>query len=495
MPLTPLFQPRTAVRLSLLLLLLLAPLVHGVGLDSFPTEKLPSKAEIEKQNKAEQKKVADRERADKAKEEEVERLKEENRRLQTAPKPKPEVKQAAEKKAQAAERKAEELERQLREAQRTKVVSPNTDKAPALANPPSELSYAPLSVFRDKLSDGSLGPEMVVIPSGSFDMGSPESQTERNSDEGPVQRITLKRYALGKTEVTQKQWRQVMGSDPVSLGFKGCDDCPVEGVSWYEVKKYIDQLNAKTGKQYRLPSESEWEYACRGGKAGEKYCGGNDVGLVGWYGKNSADKTHPVGQKQPNGYGLVDMSGNVNEWVEDVYPDTNLKDLIGKRAESVFMPVAKKIAIAQYKEDLLNKMKQSTASNTPGFQEAISKLSAQDDPVAYFEDNLKHCKEQYKIAAENKDTEEMARQIETGKKLVSLIKHANNSIEETIARNYSGIPRYGSAWTVNGDQRLRVLRGGSWGDSPRDLRSAFRGVSTPDIRNNYFGFRLARTLP
>ena len=161
--------------------------------------------------------------------------------------------------AQAAERKAAELERQLREAQRTKAVSPSAEKSVISAATPN---YAPLSVFQDKLSDGSLGPEMVVIPSGSFDMGSPKGDKDRYSDEGPVRRINLQAYAIGRTEVTQKQWRQVMGSDPAELFFKGCDDCPVEYVSWDEAQKYIEQLNRKTGEPYRLPSESEWEYAC-----------------------------------------------------------------------------------------------------------------------------------------------------------------------------------------------------------------------------------------
>ena len=185
------------------------------------------------------------------------------------------------------------------------------------ASPPS-----PLSVFRDKLKGGGEGPALVVIPAGEFEMGSNDS--DAYSDERPVHRVSIKQtFALGKTEITQQEWRQVMGSDPTGLRFKGCDDCPVEYVSWNDAQSYIKKLNEQTGKtKYRLPSEAEWEYACRGGKANDKYCGGNDVDAVAWYDKNSGNKTRPVAQKQANSYGLYDMSGNVHEWVEDWYHDS-----------------------------------------------------------------------------------------------------------------------------------------------------------------------------
>jgi formylglycine-generating enzyme required for sulfatase activity/phage host-nuclease inhibitor protein Gam len=123
-------------------------------------------------------------------------------------------------------------------------------------------------------------------------------------------------FYLAKTEVTQAQWRAMMGSNPSN--FSGCDNCPVEQVSWDDIQTYLQKLNAKTGKQYRLPNEAEWEYACYGGNKTE-YCGGNDADSVAWYDGNSGNKTHPVGQKQANGYGLYDMSGNVWEWMSDCY--------------------------------------------------------------------------------------------------------------------------------------------------------------------------------
>lgn len=160
--------------------------------------------------------------------------------------------------------------------------------------------------------DCSSCPEMVEIPAGSFSMGSNEFE----SDEKPVHTVTLSAFSIGKYEVTQGQWEAVMGESPSR--FSNCGyNCPVEKVSWENVQRFITKLNAKTGKQYRLPTEAEWEYACRSRGSDKKYCGSNDLSRVAWYAGNSNDKTHPVGQKQANGYGLYDMSGNVGEWVQD----------------------------------------------------------------------------------------------------------------------------------------------------------------------------------
>ncbi len=166
-------------------------------------------------------------------------------------------------------------------------------------------------------------PEMVIIPSGSFEMGSETGY----SDEKPVHKVTINyAFALGKTEVTQAQWLSVMGNNPSE--FKICgDNFPVEKVSWNDAQDFIKKINAKTGKHYRLPSEAEWEYACR---AGEQltYCGSANVEKVAWYGTyeaqigNSNDITHPVGTRQGNAFGLFDMSGNVFEWVADSYHET-----------------------------------------------------------------------------------------------------------------------------------------------------------------------------
>jgi formylglycine-generating enzyme required for sulfatase activity len=164
-------------------------------------------------------------------------------------------------------------------------------------------------------------PEMVEIPGGSFAMGSNSGE----ADEKPVHSVTITQaFAIGKTEVTQEQWRVLMGNKP-SYFLECGDTCPVEQVSWDDVQGYIKKLNAKTGKQYRLPTEAEWEYACRGGNQ-QEYCGSDNADGVSWNGYNSGSflfKTpHPVAGKQANGFGLYDMSGNVWEWVADNYHDS-----------------------------------------------------------------------------------------------------------------------------------------------------------------------------
>jgi formylglycine-generating enzyme required for sulfatase activity len=163
-------------------------------------------------------------------------------------------------------------------------------------------------------------PEMVVIPAGSSDMGS----NDGGDNEKPAHRVTIAQsFAMGRTEVTQGQWKAVMGDNPSRFGSCG-DDCPVEMVSWKDAQAFVLKLSDKTGKQYRLPSEAEWEYACRAGGA-HLYCGGDDPDSVSWYGGlarppgNSGKTTNPVATRQPNAFGLYDMSGNVWEWVEDSY--------------------------------------------------------------------------------------------------------------------------------------------------------------------------------
>jgi formylglycine-generating enzyme required for sulfatase activity len=235
------------------------------------------------------------------------------------------------------------------------------------------------------LKDCADCPEMVVIPAGSFEMGSNDYDSEK-----PTHRVTLKGFALGRTEVTQGQWKSVMGSNPSQFSSCG-DDCPVETFSWDDAKEYIRKLNAKTGKSYRLPSEAEWEYAARaetttrypwGNEASHEYANyGKDQCCEGYAsGRDRWVNTAPVGEFSANAFGLYDMHGNVWEWIEDCW----------------------------------------------------------------------------------------------------------NS-------NYNGAPFDGSVW-ISGNCSERVLRGGSWTNNSRDLRSASRYGRTPGYRYGNLGFRLARTL-
>ena len=160
---------------------------------------------------------------------------------------------------------------------------------------------------------------MVQVDGGRFRMGgTPEQGSDVYSDEKPVHEVTLSDYYIGKYEVRQSEWEAVMGSNPSR--FKG-EDLPVEQVSWSDCHEFIGRLNALTGLSFKLPTEAQWEYAARGGRLSKsyKYSGSNNLGEVGWYGSNSGNCTHRVGEKQPNELGLYDMSGNVWEWCEDWY--------------------------------------------------------------------------------------------------------------------------------------------------------------------------------
>lgn len=162
---------------------------------------------------------------------------------------------------------------------------------------------------------------MVAVEGGTFTMGATSEQgSDAWGDEKPAHEVTLSDYYIGQTEVTQALWEAVMGSNPSF--FKG-DNLPVESVSWDDCQVFIQKLNQLTGKQFRLPTEAEWEYAARGGRKsqGYKYAGGNDIGLVAWYEDNSGNETHPVATKQANELGVYDMSGNVWEWCSDWYGD------------------------------------------------------------------------------------------------------------------------------------------------------------------------------
>lgn len=162
---------------------------------------------------------------------------------------------------------------------------------------------------------------MVTIPGGTFTMGGTFTTTTPALDDNyPTHLVTLSTFKMGETEVTQKLWVAIMGSNP---SFFVGEDLPVESVNYQDIQLFLQKLNQVSGKSYRLPTESEWEYAAGGGADTlTLWAGTSDFALYGdymWHNSNSTNKTHPVGTKLPNTLGLYDMSGNVWEWCSDLY--------------------------------------------------------------------------------------------------------------------------------------------------------------------------------
>lgn len=169
---------------------------------------------------------------------------------------------------------------------------------------------------------GGVKLELVKIPAGEFEMGSPADETDRSDDEGPVQTVRIEKpFCLGKYEVTQEQWQAVQGH--VRSEMKGAGN-PVGTVSWNDCQEFLRKLNARvSGGGFRLPTEAEWEYACRAGTR-TRFSFGDDpayesLSQYAWYDKNSGSRPHPVGGRKPNPWGLYDMHGNVWEWSSSVH--------------------------------------------------------------------------------------------------------------------------------------------------------------------------------
>mgnify|MGYP000315157348 CR=1 FL=1 len=159
--------------------------------------------------------------------------------------------------------------------------------------------------------------EMVYVEGGEFIMGSTHEY-----DEQPRHSVHVDDFFIGRYEVTQRQWKRVMGNNPSFFDY--CDDCPVENVSWKEVNQFINELNRQTNMNYRLPTEAEWEYAAMGGNKSKNFVfsGSDKADLTAWYKRNNNQQTRKVGTKEPNELGIYDMSGNVMEWCSDWYGKT-----------------------------------------------------------------------------------------------------------------------------------------------------------------------------
>ncbi|MDY0269139.1 SUMF1/EgtB/PvdO family nonheme iron enzyme [Trichloromonas sp.] len=205
--------------------------------------------------------------------------------------------------------------------------------------PPPPTSSTPLTSMKTPL-----GMEFLLVPAGDFSMGSPETETGRDQDERQHLVTISQGFYLQRNEITQEQWRAVMGHNPSF--FLNCgDQCPVEQISWEDTQHFIARLNERDPAfNYRLPTEAEWEYAARAGSTsalpngelpgavGEALFHAPDLEQIGWYVGNAEMGTHPVAQKQPNEWGFYDMHGNVQEWVADwhnTYPFNAVTDPAG----------------------------------------------------------------------------------------------------------------------------------------------------------------------
>ena len=188
---------------------------------------------------------------------------------------------------------------------------PGATAAPQPANAPANKSFPPTASFPESVNGSVI--DMVFVKGGTFVMGSPVSDSERDQDEGPQAELTVHSFHIGKYEVTQAQYKAVMNTNPST--FKG-EALPVDSVSWIDAVEFCRRLSQLTGRPYRLPTEAEWEYAARAGST-ESFSG--NIAAVAWYGANSTGHPHAVGEKQANGFGLNDMNGNLWEWCQSKY--------------------------------------------------------------------------------------------------------------------------------------------------------------------------------
>jgi len=221
-------------------------------------------------------------------------------------------------------------------------VESSAHQSPSPNNPPA-IAKGQIANFVSHFAKAT-GIKLVLIPAGTFMMGSPDDEADRGADESPQTRVTLsKDFFLGATDVTQGQYESVMNTNPSDFKSVG-KDAPVEEVSWDDAMAFCQKLTESErtsgrlpeGYVFTLPTEAQWEYACRAGPSGAY---ATDPAATSWYDRNSGGTTHPVGMKQPNAWGLYDMTGNVYQWCSDWYanryPGGEVTDPTGPDSGSV----------------------------------------------------------------------------------------------------------------------------------------------------------------
>ena len=217
---------------------------------------------------------------------------------------------------EAAERQRQaELQRQEEQRQQQEAAERQRQQEEAAERQRQEEEARVNAIIQNLISN------MVRVEGGTFTMGAtPEQGSDEYRMAEPAHQVTVSSFSIGKYEVTQEEWRAVMGSNPSNFIFRGSKR-PVEQVSWNDCQEFISKLNAKTGMHFHLPTEAQWEYAARGGNRSQhyKYAGSSVIESVAWFDDNSGSQTHDVGTKAPNELGLYDMSGNVSEWCYDWY--------------------------------------------------------------------------------------------------------------------------------------------------------------------------------
>lgn len=316
--------------------------------------------------------------------------------------------------------------------------------------------------------------ELVKIPSGSFMMGSPEG--EGYSDEHPQHEVTIKEFYMSKYPVTQEQYRAIMGENPSY--FKDGDQLPVEQVSWDDAREFCQKLSEQTGKEYRLPTEAEWEYACRAGTTTKYYFGDDITEQQANYG-SYIRKTTIVGKYPPNDFGLYDMHGNVWEWCEDDWHD----DYEGAPTDgSAWVPERNDRKVARGGSwDDYPAYGRSAFRNNPSRDTRNGRLG-------------------FRIASSvNDESEEGNRKVTRGGSwgiFPNGCRSAYRNDDTRDTRNYYTGFRVASSVDKEPERDNRkVVRGGSWDDNPNFCRSASRYNYARGDRYYFLGFRVACDIP